>query len=259
MSEEENIVGDLDRVARLMLTSGGQMAERIARLREDRHRRDQASTAQEAAELQRLSEQQQRALERERREAVEAARSTYGGIRDPRFFAGDADQVQIRVGEALVVAHSMRDHDPLAVAALDHLRLDLAARHGANAAEYEQAAIRRYEEELAELRDRDRAQAEADAAREAAGETTLVDEREDLADLYQDRADHAHTDGETADAAGQHERRKQTDQEGLRAVETTQHGHHRDRDETLTTTGGHRPPKAAKVRQRPNRTTTRGR
>lgn len=153
MSDELDM--EMDRILRTAVTAAGQVAERAARVRANQ---DRLSAEQEATT--------RRALEQAHKEEVQAARAVYGGVHQTSWFAGEEADVQRRFGAALVTAHAMAGVDPVARVAEAHLLREARARY-ADAEGWMAAAVAGYTEAMAELRDRDRVQADADRAETA--------------------------------------------------------------------------------------------
>ncbi len=299
MSDEEHLSGELQQTVRMLVTVGGQVGERIARLQSDRARQEQleaqeraraaASALREQDQAARqLQAQQRQDLQRQMQQEVTAARSVYSGVRDGQFWRGDDARLQIRVGEALAVSEAMRPHDKLASVAHDYLRREIQHRHGDDAQAWTVAALAAYRDELASLVDRDTARTDADrldaAARDGVGsgealsreESAGSDERtvelaldeasaaEHDADERGRDADQARVRGEVAEheASSDGVARKINlagDPEAWRAAETAEQAYPIPAQDTLAS-AGRKPQRAARQAKRaPARDAARGR
>ncbi|NYI72727.1 hypothetical protein GGQ54_003341 [Naumannella cuiyingiana] len=182
---------------RIAATLVAQLAERRVRAQENAAREEQRESAAAA-------EQHRRALDGDRRNAVEAGRSVYKNVRDsPHLWEGPDRMVKIRVGEALAVSQALREDDPLAGMANQYLRREIAERHGGRAEEWEVAAIAAYRDAVQEIEDRDaaRAEAETEAGREV--------DAEDRATAAADRGDRGAAEAAEQEAATAGERKDQ--------------------------------------------------
>lgn len=132
MTEEENLIGDMTRTARLLLTAVGQFNERRARQQLERERDQQSSAAatEKAADI-------------ARREAIEAARSSY---QDVSRWDWESPRIERQVGEAMVASTAMLEHDQVARVAQRRIVAEVRAHHGAHADEWMAAAIARWQE-----------------------------------------------------------------------------------------------------------------
>lgn len=156
MAEEtDGIEEAFEGQVRILVTAAGQVAERLARAREQALRRAQAHSEQQAREM-------QSRLEAERRAARVELASVYRGDWWDRA-------TPEQIGHAYEVARAWAHEDPEAVSAEQRIRDELRARYGVDAdntgasLSAVQAAIQRAEHQRGQA-DAERAQEQADRA-----------------------------------------------------------------------------------------------
>lgn len=152
MTEEENFVDDMLRTGRVLATAVGQFRERHARA-EIEYQRDREAEASRT----------EREAEQARRDAIEAARTSY---QDVSRWDWSAPDINHRVGEAMVASAAMLEHDHVAKVAQRRVVAEVRARHGAGADEWMAAAIARWQELTRETVDQDASETDQAIARE---------------------------------------------------------------------------------------------
>lgn len=182
MAEEtDGIEEAFEGQVRILVTAAGQVAERLARAREQALRRAQAHSEQQAREMQSRLEAERRAA---RAELASVYRADWWDQATPE-----------QIGHAYQAARAWAQDDPEAVRAEQRIRDELRTRYGIDA---DNAGASPTDVQVAiEHADRDRAQADVERTREQA-------ERAEAHRLLR-YADHEERRADDARAAAQHE------------------------------------------------------